>query len=88
MTNLQVAWTYRSKDGKGNLQCNPVIAEGVMFVPTPGQHLVAVNAATGIELWRFKPAGRPAYRGLIFWPGHASARARGVLFRRPISRTP
>lgn len=84
---LEVAWTYRSKDGKGNLQCNPIIVEGVMFAPTAGHHIVALNAETGGELWRFKPDIRkggmrledyPARRGLLFWPGNAGAPARVI----------
>jgi quinoprotein glucose dehydrogenase len=67
--NLQMAWAYHSKDAAGNIQCNPIIANGVMFAPTPGKCIAAVNAATGEELWRFKPDGRPAFRGLIYWPG-------------------
>lgn len=79
VTNLQVAWTYHSRDGNHNLQCNPIIVRGVMFAPTPGRHVVAVNAETGAELWRFKPEGRPAFRGLIYWPGRNGAAER-VLF--------
>lgn len=66
---LEVAWTYHSGDGKANLQCNPIVVRGVMFAPTAGDHLVALNAATGAELWRFKPEGRPAFRGVTWWPG-------------------
>ncbi len=73
VTNLQVAWTYHARDGSNYIQCNPIVVDGVMFAPTPGKHLVAVNAATGQELWRFKPDGKPAWRGLIFWPGKVSA---------------
>jgi len=71
VTNLQVAWIYHSKDGSNNIQCNPIIVRGVMIVPTPGQFVVGVNAENGRELWRFKPEGesRPAFRGLIYWPG-------------------
>jgi glucose dehydrogenase/sugar phosphate isomerase/epimerase len=69
--NLQVAWTYHSRDGSNYIQCNPIIADDMMFGPTPGKHIVALNAATGVELWRFKPEGegKPAFRGLIYWPG-------------------
>jgi quinoprotein glucose dehydrogenase len=77
--DLQVAWTYHSKDGAGNIQCNPIIVHGVMFAPTPGKCIAAVNAATGEELWRFKPEGHPAFRGLIYWPGRADAGER-VMF--------
>jgi quinoprotein glucose dehydrogenase len=66
---LEVVWTFHSGDGKGNIQCNPVIVRGVMFAPTVGEHLVALDAATGKELWRFKPDGRPAFRGITWWPG-------------------
>ncbi len=76
VTNLQVAWTYHSKDGKDNLQCNPIIVNGVMYTPTPGRFIVAINAETGGERWRFKPEGRPAWRGLIYWPGDERGEAR------------
>ncbi|MES2568971.1 MAG: PQQ-binding-like beta-propeller repeat protein [Verrucomicrobiota bacterium] len=80
---LVPAWTYHSGDGTGNVQCNPVIVNGVMFAPTAGAHIVALNAATGTELWRFKPEKKanrledaPARRGLIHWPGEGDAPAR------------
>lgn len=66
---LELAWTYHARDGTGNLQSNPAIVGDFMFVPTPGNHLVALDAATGLEKWRFKPDGRPAFRGLAYWPG-------------------
>lgn len=77
--NLQVAWTYRSGDGSNNIECNPIIVSNVMYAPTPGNHIVAVSAETGKELWRFKPEGRPAFRGLIYWPGNDKAGKR-ILF--------
>lgn len=51
--SLEVAWVYHSGDGKGNIQANPVIADGVIFVPTVGKCIVAINGETGVELWRF-----------------------------------
>jgi quinoprotein glucose dehydrogenase len=79
VTNLQVAWTYHTGDGKDNIQCNPIVVRGVMYAPSPGKHIVAVDAGTGQEIWRFKPEGRPAFRGLIYWPGSPGAAER-VLF--------
>jgi quinoprotein glucose dehydrogenase len=79
VTNLQVAWTYHSQDGSNNIQCNPIIVDGVMFAPTPGKFVVAVNAENGAELWRFKPEGQPAFRGLTYWPGREGASER-VMF--------
>lgn len=81
VTNLQVAWVYHSHDGEKYLECNPIIVGDVMFAPTAGNHVVAINAVTGAEIWRFAPEGegRPAYRGLIYWPGEGRAGDR-VLF--------
>ncbi len=76
VTNLQPAWIYHSKDKGNALGCNPIIVRDTMFTPTPGNSVVAVNAATGAELWRFKPEGRPAFRGLIYWAGQRKAHER------------
>ena len=75
---LQVAWTYRSGDARhdnlSQIQCNPVVIDGVLYGTTPGLKLVAVDAASGLERWRFDPfAGRTnistlgVNRGVIYW---------------------
>ncbi len=86
VSKLSEAWVYHSGDARGNVQCNPVVVKGVMYIPTPGRHLVAVDAETGKEKWRFSPEsftgdphGTPARRGLVYWPGNASSAAR-ILF--------
>jgi glucose dehydrogenase len=71
-----------SRDGKGHLQVNPIIVDGVLYGPTPGGAIVALDAATGTERWRFKPEGRPAQRGLICWPGSAGVAPR-IYFLTP-----
>jgi quinoprotein glucose dehydrogenase len=79
VTNLQQAWIYHSGDGSNNLQCNPIVVGNLMIAPTAGGYMAGVNAETGKEVWRFKPAGRPAFRGLIYWAGSDTAKER-VLF--------
>ena len=76
---LAMAWTFRSGDGAANVQCTPIVVDGVLFAPTPGRAIVAIDAATGVEKWRRKiPDLRnglqdsPARRGLVFWPGDAA----------------
>ena len=76
VASLKVAWTYRSGDGTNYLQCNPVIADGVMYAPTAGHRIAAISAATGDELWRFDPGARPAFRGLTYYPGDANVSPR------------
>jgi quinoprotein glucose dehydrogenase len=80
VNQLQIAWVYHSNDGKGNIECNPIIVEGVMYAPTPGASIVAVNAATGEEIWRFNAGGsRTALRGLVYWKGDGGSQSR-ILF--------
>lgn len=76
---LEVAWTYRSGDKPGNVQVNPIIVDGVMYAPTSGNHVVAVDGATGEELWRYAPLGKTARRGISYWRGPTQAKDR-VLF--------
>ena len=75
---LRPAWTYRSADGSANIQCNPIVVKGVIYTPTPGKNVAALDAATGEERWRFAPSSligkestSPARRGLLFWKGDA-----------------
>src|ERR1043165_3855115 len=57
--SLRVAWTYDSHDAfKGSeMQSNPVVVGGVLYATTPTLKVVAVDAATGKELWKFDPSG-------------------------------
>jgi quinoprotein glucose dehydrogenase len=59
VANLQVAWTYDSHDAfKGSeMQSNPIIVDGVLYATTPTLKVIAVDAATGRERWRFDPSG-------------------------------
>ena len=61
--SLQVAWTYDSRDAfkDSEMQSNPIVVDGVLYATTPTMKVVAVNAETGAEIWKFDPAnGAPA----------------------------
>ncbi len=88
VAQLRPAWVYRSGDGspenRTQIQCNPIIVDGVMYATTPSLKLVAVDAATGRERWRFDPfeglaAGNPlgVNRGVVLW---RSGTERRILF--------
>src|SRR5215471_9185065 len=79
VAGLQQAWIYHSRDGSNQLQCNPIFVGDLVIAPTAGRHMVGINGETGLEVWRFKPQGRPAFRGLIYWEGQGSAKPR-ILF--------
>ncbi|HKO81425.1 MAG TPA: PQQ-binding-like beta-propeller repeat protein, partial [Chitinophagaceae bacterium] len=56
---LQVAWTYHSGDtdtvNHSQIQCNPIIVNGVLYGTSPKLKLLAIDAATGKEKWVFNP---------------------------------
>ena len=62
VTKLHVAWTYDSHDAfKGSeMQSNPVVVDGVLYATTPALKVIALDAATGHERWRFDPAAGSA----------------------------
>ena len=57
---LQIAWTYNTGDDvKRNdtqIQCNPIVIDGVLYGSSPRLKIFAVNAATGKQIWEFDPA--------------------------------
>lgn len=71
---LQVAWVYHTGDAdtvhNSQIQCNPIVADGVLYGTTPQMKLFAVDAATGKEKWSFNPfdttTGVGANKGMFF----------------------
>src|ERR1700730_18142706 len=59
---LQLAWTYDSHDAfkDSEMQSNPIIVDGILYATTPKLRVVALDAATGHEIWSFEPAGGSA----------------------------
>jgi quinoprotein glucose dehydrogenase len=73
--NLMVAWTFDSEDAYpgSEMQCNPLVVNGVFYATTPKVNVIALNAATGKLLWRFDPhqgrkvLGKIRNRGVTYW---------------------
>jgi quinoprotein glucose dehydrogenase len=62
--------------GRGNgrfapSEASPLIINGTMYLPTPYGRVVALNAQTGREIWKYDLPHRdqPATRGVEYWPG-------------------
>jgi quinoprotein glucose dehydrogenase len=55
--DLRVAWAYQTGDAgdKTTIECTPIVVDGVMYITTARTNVVALDAATGRELWRFDP---------------------------------
>ena len=53
VSRLQPVWSYATGQVEGH-QAPPIVNNGVMFVATPGNQLLALEAKTGNLLWRYK----------------------------------
>lgn len=78
VNQLKVAWMYKAREPMDTtkpgqtrvreIQCQPIIIDGVLYGTTPLLQAFAVNAATGEELWRFVPDIEGfRNRGVMYW---------------------
>jgi quinoprotein glucose dehydrogenase len=76
VAKLKVAWSFSaggaSFDARSAIQCTPIVIDGVMYVTGPDLNVIALDAATGRELWRFdvqrsKSNSYLHNRGVAFW---------------------
>lgn len=82
VAQLKVAWTYRTGalphddelDHKAAFEATPILIDGKLFLSTPYDHVIALNAETGAKLWEFDPklelpygASEVSSRGVSAW---------------------
>jgi quinoprotein glucose dehydrogenase len=82
VAQLKVAWTYRTGafphdeelDKKAAFETTPILVEGKLFLSTPYNHVIALNAETGAKIWEFDPKPELPYgasevtsRGVSAW---------------------
>jgi quinoprotein glucose dehydrogenase len=69
VSRLEIAWTHDLADGPGDSQNQPVIFDGLLYCVTSKHKVVALDAATGTEIWRFDSGrtGRGPNRGVSVW---------------------
>ncbi|WP_347157542.1 PQQ-binding-like beta-propeller repeat protein [Pontibacter chitinilyticus] len=83
---LQVAWTYSTNDkdpeNHSQLQCNPIMLDGILYGTSPQLKLFALDAATGQQKWLFNPFAQASQekdafaafnvnRGVTYWQNEA-----------------
>jgi len=76
----------------GNFEVTPLEVDGVMYLSTPYNRVVALDAATGEPTWEYDPRiwefGQPpngtglVHRGVALWQGPANADGSGGIERR------
>jgi quinoprotein glucose dehydrogenase len=67
---LELAWNYPVADRRGNFGFNPIVANGKMYVLGRNNAIVALDAATGRELWSHPSEQNiVSQRGIMYWQG-------------------
>jgi quinoprotein glucose dehydrogenase len=84
VSSLKRAWTYHTGElelglptapFQASFSCTPLVVNGVMYVSTPSSRVIALDAETGAELWKYDPqAGKVprefnSHRGVAYWEG-------------------
>ena len=66
---LKLAWKFNSNDGKKGIQANPVVYNGLVYLPTPGNNIVCLDGTNGKVIWKYKTEKgyNAAKRGLLIW---------------------
>jgi quinoprotein glucose dehydrogenase len=89
VAELKPVWTYDSHDAfKGSeMQSNPIVVDGVLYATTPTLKVVALDAASGSEIWTFDPGGGGAaartrfrHRGVTVYRDRVFASYRNFLY--------
>src|SRR3982751_2925535 len=58
VSKLEVAWTYPTGDGRKYF-FNPLMVDGTLYVLAKNNSIVALNAATGKEIWTYSMTPAP-----------------------------
>jgi quinoprotein glucose dehydrogenase len=66
VSQLEVAWIYPTGDNRSYV-FNPIVVDNVMYVLARNSSLVALDAATGKEIWIHENLPGLATRGIAYW---------------------
>ena len=69
VSRLEIAWVYPTGDGRKYF-FNPLVVDDLVFVMAKNNSIVALNAATGKEVWTYASLQRTSLitdRGINYW---------------------
>jgi quinoprotein glucose dehydrogenase len=96
VAQLKVAWTYRTGalpydedlDKKAAFETTPILIDGKLFLSTPYDHVIALNAVNGTKIWEFDPKLEHPYgfsevtsRGVSAWRDSAAKDGKACALR-------
>lgn len=81
VSNLKPVWTWDSGESSPSFETTPLVIGHVMYVGTPHERVVALDADSGRQIWAFDPKVEDysTHRGVSYWPGDAQNVARVIV---------
>jgi len=68
VAKLELAWSYKVPDHRGNFGFNPIVANGKMYILGRENAIVALDPAAGREIWSHKSEQNiVTQRGIMYW---------------------
>jgi len=58
VARLVPAWIFQTGDYTDGFQVTPIVVNGVMYISTNNNHVIALDAATGEQRWRYQYQGQ------------------------------
>jgi len=99
VSQLKIAWTYRTgaeevkaiSAGNAAFESTPILVDGLLYLTTPYNRVIALDPATGTEAWTYDPQvpldrrySELTSRGVSTWPGAHDKRANKIKNARRI----
>lgn len=91
---MELAWSYETASLRGpGMQSNPIVIDGLMYFPDNDMNLIALNAATGEEVWIFDaaeaygddyPVRGQLLKGVTYWEDENGENERIFHFTRDL----
>ena len=67
VSKLGQVWSYKAPGPRGRFAFSPLVVDRVMYVVGSGGAIVALDAATGKQIWSHPLEGPPTNRGFNYW---------------------
>jgi quinoprotein glucose dehydrogenase len=65
--DLQLVWSHPAPGPAGRFAFSPLVVDNVMYVVSKDNTIVALDAATGKQIWAHPVDGQPTNRGFNYW---------------------
>jgi quinoprotein glucose dehydrogenase len=67
VSELELVWSHAAPGPAGRFAFSPLVVDGSMYVVSKDNVILALDAATGKQIWSHPVEGQPTNRGFNYW---------------------